>query len=167
MMHGRVTEPPSVRVFDSSGRRLADTTQDNAIKLAEKGKGTWVFSGGRACIRLTYCPPATLLDEPVEQKRGKSAKRRRARIKTLLKRDGDTCFYCLEAMLPEDITIEHLLAWKHFPSFNQANLVLAHEKCNHAAGHLHIMQKIRIREWALARSLAAEAHVTSEAEATS
>lgn len=78
MVHGRVTESPSIRVFDGIGRRLADTTQDNARKLAEKGKGTWIFSGGRACIRLTYCPPANQLDEPVEQKRGKSAKRRRA-----------------------------------------------------------------------------------------
>ena len=56
-------------------------------------------------------------------------------------------------MKPEDMTFEHMLASVHGGGYSIANLVIAHRQCNEAAGHLHVMQKIQIRERALVARL--------------
>lgn len=67
-------------------------------------------------------------------------------VRALLKRDGDGCFYCSLATTEEDRTVEHLVARSHGGPNHLSNLVLAHRRCNEGAGHLSVMEKIRLRE---------------------
>lgn len=65
----------------------------------------------------------------------------------LRKRDGDACFYCHLPVAVEDESIEHLVAATHGGPDHIANMVLAHARpCNAEAGHLSVMEKIRLRE---------------------
>lgn len=73
--------------------------------------------------------------------------------KALRERDGDACFYCHQPVAVEDESIEHLVALTHGGPDHIANMVLAHRTpCNAEAGHLSVMEKIRLRE----RNAAAE-----------
>lgn len=67
----------------------------------------------------------------------------------LLDRDGSDCFYCLKPMADGQETIEHLVAVAHGGPNHMSNLVLAHPKCNHRAGSLSVMEKIKLRIKAL------------------
>ncbi|CAJ4107644.1 HNH endonuclease [Burkholderia pseudomallei] len=67
-------------------------------------------------------------------------------VATLLARDGSACFFCRKEMTPEDRTLEHLVPIAHGGPNHLSNLVLAHRTCNQIAGHLSLMEKIRIRE---------------------
>ncbi|MCI2809352.1 HNH endonuclease [Eoetvoesiella caeni] len=69
--------------------------------------------------------------------------------KTLLERDGNLCFYCRWSMTDGDRSIEHLVPVAHAGPNHISNLVLAHQLCNAAAGHLSAMEKIRLRENAI------------------
>lgn len=64
----------------------------------------------------------------------------------LYERDGTLCFYCGEELIHPDITFEHLVASRFGGSNRIENLVLAHAKCNGAAGHLPVVEKIKFRE---------------------
>lgn len=67
--------------------------------------------------------------------------------KTLRERDGDNCFYCRKPVEVEDESIEHLVPITHGGPDHIANMVLAHRApCNAQAGHLSVMEKIRLRE---------------------
>lgn len=77
---------------------------------------------------------------------GLNSQRKRPRIKALLKRDGNECFFCLQPMPSKDITIEHLVPRTCGGGNHIANTVLAHGKCNSEAEHLSVMEKIKIRE---------------------
>lgn len=137
-------------VWDCTGEPLAPTRYEKAQKLAAKGKGCLeVGTEGVIGLRLTYTPPPPG-PMPVGVP-GKKARWRKTTIKALIERDGENCFYCLLPMAANDITIEHLLATKNGGSSSRANLVLAHERCNHLAGHLSVMAKIRMREQNLGR----------------
>jgi hypothetical protein len=67
-------------------------------------------------------------------------------VATLLARDGNNCFFCGLDMDPADRTIEHLVPVAHGGPNHLSNLVLAHRACNSNAGHLSVMDKIRLRE---------------------
>lgn len=66
--------------------------------------------------------------------------------RALRERDGDNCFFCHQAVEVEDESPEHLVAITHGGPDHVANMVLAHRTCNAAAGHLSVMEKIRLRE---------------------
>lgn len=65
---------------------------------------------------------------------------------TLRERDGDTCFFCCRPVLVEDESPEHLVAITHGGPDHIANMALTHKTCNAQAGHLSLMEKIRMRE---------------------
>lgn len=66
-------------------------------------------------------------------------------VAALLKRDGDRCFLCRQA-LGEDITVEHLVPRTAGGPNHMANKALAHQACNLRMGHLSLMEKIALRE---------------------
>ena len=82
----------------------------------------------------------------------KGTRRLSVDVRTLLERDGNLCFYCLQP-LKDDITREHLLSVTHGGKNHVSNLVLCHGKCNIRADSLSLMEKIRLRE----RAVVAEA----------
>jgi len=62
-------------------------------------------------------------------------------------RDGLVCFFCgLTVKSVNDLTVEHLLSFKHGGTDNINNLALACEKCNVAVGHKSITEKIKYRD---------------------
>jgi 5-methylcytosine-specific restriction endonuclease McrA len=64
----------------------------------------------------------------------------------LRQRDGDACFFCHREVSIDDESVEHLVAVTHGGPDHIANMALAHRTCNDAAGHLSLMDKIRMRE---------------------
>lgn len=78
-------------------------------------------------------------------KRPQSTNKKNPRKRTLLKRDGADCFFCLDP-LGDDITLEHLIPLTSNGPDNLSNCVLAHERCNSGAGHLSLREKIALRE---------------------
>jgi len=67
-------------------------------------------------------------------------------IRTLRERDGDLCFYCFHFVAEAEESVEHLVPTVHHGPNHISNMVLAHARCNHLAGHLDVMSKIKIRE---------------------
>ncbi len=61
--------------------------------------------------------------------------------RSILKRDGSTCFYCGKA-LEDDITLEHLIPLTAGGINNLSNMVLAHESCNNRMGDKHLIEKV-------------------------
>jgi hypothetical protein len=79
-------------------------------------------------------------------KTGRMGSRKRSVMaRTLLERDGDACFYCGKP-LGNDETVEHLMPRAQGGPNHIANCALAHDTCNKSAGHLSVMEKIKLRE---------------------
>jgi 5-methylcytosine-specific restriction endonuclease McrA len=156
---GPANEERLVQVFDPMGIQYPRTSWKRAEELVLSHRAEWMTGGGEgelAALQLTYVP--FMIVPPVDPDQGqlretRSARARRHNIATLLKRDGDLCFYCLKAMEREEMTREHLLATHTGGSGRNENLVLAHARCNEAAGHLSTAEKVRARERNLARIL--------------
>lgn len=66
-------------------------------------------------------------------------------VATLIKRDGDECFFCLGRIPDGFESVEHLVAVTHGGPNHVSNFVLAHRDCNAKAGHLSAAEKIAIR----------------------
>lgn len=65
-----------------------------------------------------------------------SGKRRRHLRAKIAARDGWACFYCgMPFAFPGAATLDHLVPFEAFPTWCQANLVLACSACNHAKGN--------------------------------
>lgn len=67
-------------------------------------------------------------------------------LKALIRRDGKKCFYCGNDTTEENRSLEHLVPLAHGGPNHLSNLVLAHSCCNSDAGHLSVMEKIRLRD---------------------
>jgi hypothetical protein len=67
----------------------------------------------------------------------------------LLERDGRECFFCLQDMPNDDMTVEHLVPVHKGGPNHMDNLVLAHGECNKKADNLPVIKKIGIREAAI------------------
>lgn len=68
---------------------------------------------------------------------------------TIIKRDGDGCWFCGGQMTeqgPTERTIEHLVSVIHMGPDHLSNLVLAHKCCNVEAGNLSVSEKVCLRE---------------------
>ncbi|TDB85667.1 HNH endonuclease [Actinomadura sp. KC216] len=64
---------------------------------------------------------------------GPNAAKRRHLKRQLAARDGASCFYCGHPFAAlADATIDHLIPYSIWPTWRQANLVLACGPCNHA-----------------------------------
>ena len=61
----------------------------------------------------------------------------------ILSRDGETCFFCGDA-LGGDMTIEHLVSIAHGGPNHISNMFLAHSRCNQLAGHMSAPEKIAL-----------------------
>jgi len=83
---------------------------------------------------------------PAPKKRVSGRDKTAPLVNALLRRDGIGCFYCWKETTDCDRSLEHLVSLAHGGPNHLSNLVLAHRKCNSEAGHLSVMEKIRIRE---------------------
>jgi hypothetical protein len=135
---------------------LSPTNEWELLRFkTEKGTGI-VYTNKRA--ELTWMGPAaeaylahvgnkSWRAVPKEQRRRKSS----VVCQALRDRDGDDCFFCHLPVAIEEESPEHLVSITHGGPDHIANMALAHRVCNHQAGHLSLMGKIRMREEALVR----------------
>lgn len=87
-------------------------------------------------------------------KRKRAASKMRQRYHALVDRDGSGCFYCGKPVPAPDAecapgfapSIEHLVPVAHGGPNHISNCFLAHETCNHIAGSLSAVEKIKLRE---------------------
>lgn len=61
-------------------------------------------------------------------------------------RDGLECFYCGDPLTLATATVEHLVPLSSGGNNGDANLALAHTDCNHEAGALSVVEKVKLRE---------------------
>lgn len=76
----------------------------------------------------------------------KSPKNVDTKLRAIIERDGETCFYCGRLTSEHDRTIEHLVSRTHGGPNHLSNMFLAHRKCNANAGCLSAVEKIRLRD---------------------
>jgi hypothetical protein len=76
----------------------------------------------------------------------KSPKNVDSKVRAIIKRDGENCFYCGRVTNENDRTIEHLVSRTHGGPNHLSNMFLAHRKCNAKAGCLSAVEKIRLRD---------------------
>jgi hypothetical protein len=67
---------------------------------------------------------------------GASERKRRKRIKQyVIDRDGAICCYCDFPLIPEEITLEHIVPDSFQGTFNSTNLTIACAECNSRRGN--------------------------------
>jgi len=118
-----------------------------------KANGTLTFTGESKAAYDGYGNP----NGPNSGWRGTERTGRKAKSSptcaTLRQRDGDTCFYCHQVVAVEDESVEHLVALTAGGPDHLANMALACRPCNLEAGHLSLMDKLRLREKYMVRGL--------------
>jgi hypothetical protein len=95
----------------------------------------------------------TLAPVKITRRRAKG-ERRAGELAAIIERDGPCCFYCGEVLPAVDdradpgrsVSVEHLVARAHGGPEHISNKFVAHEICNHRAGHLSAPEKIVLRE---------------------
>lgn len=80
------------------------------------------------------------------------ARRNGSKKTQLLLRDGDECFYCLQEMRLDEMSVEHLIPTSAKGPHILQNMVLAHQKCNSDMGSKTLIEKLKIRESNLKKS---------------
>ena len=75
-------------------------------------------------------------------------KKRQKRIKDfVIERDGSICCYCDKVLIPETITMEHILADSHRGTFNSTNLTVACAPCNNKRGNKPFFDYCKQFQW--------------------
>jgi hypothetical protein len=136
------------------GAQVLVPTNEWEIIRYQAGKSTGVVYGNKRGLLATCVGGAGEMLAAFYMNKAWTAGVGTARIRSkaiskfvlvLLERDGDLCFYCGHP-LGDDITREHLVALTAGGPNHISNMVLSHKQCNHDAGALSAMDKIRIRE---------------------
>lgn len=78
--------------------------------------------------------------KPTKRSGGSKAKRQ------LIDRDGLECFYCRETFNAGELTQEHLVSIVQGGPDRMENKVLACKPCNQEAGHLPVIDKVKLRD---------------------
>ncbi|WP_198024365.1 HNH endonuclease [Asaia astilbis] len=73
-------------------------------------------------------------------------RKRRIKYENLTARDGHDCFYCGKPVSFEEFSIEHLVSLTHGGPDNLTNMAVTHRGCNATAGHLSVVEKVRLAE---------------------
>jgi len=139
-------------VFDRGGEVLAPTNEWELVRfktatstaiIYTKANGQLTFFGGAKSAWDAY-----LKNRPWSA--GNKTKRKRkpasVGIRSLRLRDGDACFYCGLHVCDETASIEHVVPLNAGGTDHIGNKVLAHRKCNSEAGHLSVIDKVKLRE---------------------
>lgn len=136
-----------------SGAEIMTVTNEWEILRFRCENGIGIIYKNKKGI-LAFCGSAEEARKAFVDRKNWNAVKKESRTKlsvekrTILKRDGEQCFYCLMP-LESDITIEHLFSLSQGGTNHISNLVLAHKQCNEDAGNLSLIEKISRREQAL------------------
>ena len=120
--------------------KLGDELQ--ILYRQESNRLTWPDELAKAW--LCY---ATNIDwSALDKTKRMTTQRRHTQVKRLAARDGWECFYCAAILTVETATVEHLVAVLYSGPNHEANFCLACEKCNLEAGHLGVVEKVKLRD---------------------
>jgi len=149
----------SAWVSARGGEVLVPTNEWELVRFRGNGEtsiiytsktGSRTFTGMAAATWEAFQKGDTTFRLAGRSARPSQSSRRRTRsviVATILKRDGDVCFYCGEPFGDgRPRTKEHLVGRTHGGPDHISNLFLSCEPCNVEAGHLSAPEKIRLRD---------------------
>jgi len=152
----RYVEPKKIESFkgwlSSQGCELLPSTNEFELIRFRSKLGTGVVYTGRRGVSVSAPFVSEAFDCFTNAKkwRGKGKPTKRCggskHKRQLIDRDGLCCFYCGNEFEPKDLTQEHLHAVTQGGSDRLENKVLACKPCNEEAGHLPIIDKVKLRE---------------------
>lgn len=154
----KIERPPLEEFLEQGGATLLPVTNPWEVVRFKTQRGTHVVYTNKQNNK-TYSDPhakeayqAWIDGKPWIAKEKVNRRSIRYLVEAIKKRDGDGCFFCCDPFTAErPETVEHLLAITSGGSNGIANLALAHEDCNMAAGNMAVMDKVRMREHARTR----------------
>lgn len=128
------TNPYEVMRFDAAhGVGVIYRKADNILTWPEDAADAWnAFLRGST----TWRPTSKV------ERITKGARKRRAKVRCLIKRDGALCIYCGDPLTEETATIEHVVPLGHGGPDRLINMALACADCNHGLGDLPAAKKI-------------------------
>lgn len=139
-------------IFDRGGEILAPTNEWELIRFStasglgviyRKQSGLVTFYGHAGLAWRCYINGSRwTAGHKARRKRDKQ----RVFISALKERDGDRCFYCGCVCDDTNASVEHLIPLNCGGSEHIANKVLACQPCNREAGHMPVIEKIKLRE---------------------
>lgn len=138
-------------LIDRGAEILAPTNQYEVIRFKSNNKLGIVYKKGSGFISKVVGEAekayAAYVDKkPYSCNEVKKRIRRGVVFETLLKRDGNNCFYCGIEMADGEETIEHLFSINQGGKNHINNLALAHQKCNLLAANKSVVEKIKLRD---------------------
>lgn len=126
-----------IRFVSGEGTSIIYTNKEGGTTFIGEAMKAWTAFKTNNTWRAT---PAT-----------KRIRRSSVTLQTIRKRDGDLCFYCQQPVSVADESEEHLVALTDGGPQHISNKFLAHRICNSDVGHLSAVEKIRIRDAAIAK----------------
>ncbi|MGB3290971.1 MAG: HNH endonuclease [Burkholderiaceae bacterium] len=139
-------------IIDRGGEVLAPTSDWELVRfktatstaiIYTKASGAVTFYGGAKGAWDAFLRGASwTAGNKTKRKKGGQA----VVIQGLIRRDGRECFYCGLDTTDEDASVEHVVPLNAGGTNHIANKVLAHKRCNSEAGHLSVIEKIKLRE---------------------
>ena len=139
-------------LFDRGGEVLAPASEWELVRfetsnglgiIYRKNNGQVTFYGA---ARLAWSCYLTGSRWTAGNKRKRARGKQRIVIDSLAKRDGHNCFYCGCKCIDENSSVEHLVPLNSGGTDHMSNKVLACVSCNREAGHMPVIEKIKLRE---------------------
>lgn len=136
----------------AQGSELLPLTNEFELIRFRCRLGTGVLYTGRKGISVSSQFVQDAIDCFIHQRKwngkGKPSKRiMGSKIKRqLIDRDGNECFYCGKMMTAKEMTTEHIFSINQGGTNHIANMTLAHFECNQKAGHMTVVDKIKLRD---------------------
>lgn len=139
-------------IHDRGGEILAPTSEWELVRfktasstgiIYRKANGAVTFFGGSKLAWECYLNDRSWT---AGNKRKRSRGRQAIVIDSLIRRDGKACFYCGYDCDEETASVEHFVPLNAGGTDHMANKVLAHKSCNGQAGHLPVIEKVKLRE---------------------
>lgn len=133
MVHHPTNQYEVLRFDAAHGVGIVYRKADNFLTWPENAAEAWsAFQRGSTSWR-----PANKVERTT-----KGARKRMAKVRRLIKRDGALCIYCGDALTEEAATIEHVVPLSQGGPDRLINMALACSGCNHGLGDLPAAKKI-------------------------
>ena len=132
---------------------LAVTNPYEVLRFRAKAAVHVVYTGRRGTtlpIFVTQCLTAFEMGTSMDMGLVAVARSFGAKFRAaIVERDGRGCFFCLNPMREDDMTLEHLVPVSKGGPNHMDNMVLAHQACNQRADDQPLIEKIKMRENAM------------------
>lgn len=139
-------------VADRGGEVLAPTSEWELVRFRANNLTAIIYTKANGSVTF-HGGAKTAWDAYLRQNKwsaGNKTKRKKGGqsvvIQSLIRRDGHECFYCGRNVADDDASVEHVVPLNAGGTNHIANKVLAHRQCNSEAGHMSVIEKVKLRE---------------------